>query len=130
MSHADENDPKKPSRTLSDADISCERLVRRRSFLGRTGLLIGGAIAVAAGVRSGAVRAADPDNDGDDPAPDKAPDPDQKKRKRKHKATDPDAKRTDPDARKATDPDARRSDPDAQRSPPPDPHKDPDSTRP
>lgn len=132
MSHADEKDPKKPPQTLSDADIVSERLVRRRSFLSRTGLLVGGALAVAAGVRSGTVRAADPDNDGDDPAPDKTPDPDKKRHRRRLKPTDPDAKRvTDPDARRTTDPDARRpTDPDAQRPPPPpDPHKAPDSTR-
>lgn len=122
MSESDEKDPKKPAQTLSDADIVSERLVRRRSFLSRTGLLVGGALAVAAGVRN--VRAADPDRDGDDPQPDTAKDPDKKKRrKHKHKATDPDAKRTaDPDARRTTDPDA-------QRPPPPDPHKAPDSTR-
>ncbi len=116
MPPTDEKDPKKPSQTLSDADISSERISRRRSFLGRTGLLVGGALAVAAGVRAVAADDDDPDKDGDDPASPKSTDPDQKKGKRKAPTTDPDAKKaTDPDAKKPSDPDAqkpRKSDPD------------------
>jgi len=128
MPHADEKDPKEPPQTLSDADIVSERLVRRRSFLSQTGLLVGGAIAVAAGVRAGAAQAADPDKDGDDPQPDKTVDPDKKKKKHKHKkSADPAKQSTDPDARRASDPDAKRATDPAQT--PPDPHKGPDSTR-
>ncbi len=130
MAQTDAKDPKKPSRTLSDADIASERVVRRRTFLGQTGLLVGGALAVAAGVRPTGASAADPDKDGDDPQPDKPGDPGKRKRRRRLKSTDPDARTTDPDARRSTDPDARRAaDPDAPRPPPPDPHKPPDSTR-
>jgi hypothetical protein len=121
MSETDARDPKRPSETLSDADIVSERLVRRRSFLSRTGLLVGGALAAAVGMR--AARADDPDKDGDDPQkptdpdkpgdPDKTTDPD-KRRKRKPRPTDPD-KPADPDAKRSPDPDARKrrqSDPD------------------
>jgi len=132
MSQTGAKDPKEPSQTLSGTDISSERIVRRRSFLRQTGLLVGGALAVASGVRAVAAETDDPndpDKDGDDPP--KAKDPDKKKRKQRAKSTDPDAKRTtDPDARSATDPDAKRStDPDAHR-PPDDPHKAPDSSKP
>lgn len=126
MSHADEKGPKDAPHTLSDADIVSERLVRRRSFLSRTGLLVGGALAAAAGVRSGAVSAADPDKDGDDPAPDQTSDPDKKKHRRR-RSTDPDKRAADADG---TDPGSRRgTDPDASRPPPTDPHKAPDSTK-
>jgi hypothetical protein len=117
MSQTGAKDPREPSQTLSDADISSERIARRRSFLRQTGLLVGGAVAVAAGVRAVAAGDDDPDKDGDDPVSPKASDPD-KKKKQKHKAksTDPDAKRaTDPDSKRSTDPDARQpreSDPD------------------
>jgi hypothetical protein len=114
MSPRDLKDPKEPSQTLSDGDISSERLVRRRSFLSQTGLLLGGALAVAAGVRAVAAGDDDPDKDGDDPVTRKPSDPDKSKKaktKRKHKtkATDPDKKRaTDPDSKKAADPDTRK----------------------
>ena len=131
MSQSDEKDPKKPSQTLSDTEISSERVVRRRSFLSRTGLLVGGALAVAAGVRANAAGEDDPDKDGDDPVSPKASDPDKKKKPKHHKASDPDAKRaTDPDAKKASDPDSKRStDPDARKSRPTDPDKAPDSSK-
>jgi hypothetical protein len=111
MSQPDAKDPKEPSQTLSDADISSERVVKRRSFLSRTGLLVGGALAVAAGVRANAAGEDDPDKDGDDPVSHKPSDPDHKKKKKhKAKATDPDAKRaTDPDAKRASDPDSKKS---------------------
>ena len=110
-SETDAKDPKDSSQTLSDADISSERILRRRSFLRQTGLLVGGVLAVAAGVRT--VRAGDdPDKDGDDPPksadPPKASDPDKAKKKHKHKVkhADPDAKKAaNPDPKKATDPD-------------------------
>ncbi len=112
MSQTDAKDSKDPSQTLSDADISTERVVRRRSFLSQTGLLVGGALAVVAGVRAVAATDDDPDKDGDDPVSSKPSDPDKKKKKPKAKHTDPDAKRsTDPDAKKATDPDAHKSRP-------------------
>ena len=45
------------SQSLSDADISTERVLQRRSFLTRTGVLMGGALAIAAGVGRGAYAA-------------------------------------------------------------------------
>jgi hypothetical protein len=106
MSTENVTGPDKGSKTLSDADISTERVLQRRSFLTATGVLVGGALAIAAGVGR-AADGADPNQP--DPPTDRTGDPD--KRKRRLEPTDPDKRVTDPDRRRVTDPERRASDP-------------------
>jgi hypothetical protein len=129
MAQTDRTDPKEPSPTLSDADISSERVLRRRSFLSQTGLLVGGALAVAAGVRAARAGEDDRPRDADDPDYHKPGDPDKRKHKHRLEPTDP-GRATDPDGRRVTDPEGRRpTDPEVRRPPEPDRHKAPDATR-
>ena len=75
-------------------------------------MLVGGALAIAAGVGRGAY-AADPNESA--PPPDRTEDPE--KRRRRLKPRDPDRTVTDPDARRVTDPEQRSPDPERPTDP-------------
>ena len=103
-----------PLRTLTDDQIVTEQTLPRRSFLSRTGALLGGATGIVSGLRASGLHHSAQDD------PDKKPaDPDKKPADPDKKPADPDKKPGDPDKRPA-DPDKKPADPDKK---PDDPHR-------
>jgi hypothetical protein len=103
--------------TLRDDEIVTEPRVARRSFLRRTGAVLGGAAAVLAGVRAATAK-----NSGrDDPKPAPPPDP--------PPPPPPDReRREDPDKPRREDPDKPRPE-DREKKRPADPDKPPDQAK-
>ena len=99
-------------RTVTDDEITTERKVPRRSFLGATGALLAGAAGMVSGIRASGLHNSPQDDPDKKPAdPNKRSDDPQKRSDDPQKRSDDPQKRSDDPNKRADDPQKRSDDP-------------------